>query len=131
MAKKQKTVIDASDYDYKVTKFRNKDGKVRSSRGKDDAVARAMLAHAATGKDFMQVVRANKLTDKFDGKATNPGLFRMALGNSLRGLVNNGTPVIIGDVTVKTLSQRVAGPEPVKTSAKPPKAKRAPTKAAA
>lgn len=120
MARKtSKTVIDASRYDYKVSKFRGKDGKVRTSRGNDDAVARAMLAFLATGKDLMQVARANKLADRYDiKKYDNVGLFRMSLGNALRGLVRNGTPVVIGNETIKSTSQRVSGPENVKAAAK-------------
>lgn len=125
MAKKDKTTIAASEYDYATTKVVGKDGKTKASIGNGDAVQRAMLKFSAAGKDLMQLVRANKLTDRLDEKKyDNKGLFRMALGNALRGLVRNGTHVVIGDVTVKSLDQRVALDE-VKDGAKPAKAKKA------
>lgn len=126
-AKKQsKSVVDTSEYQYKTTKYVGKDGKTHTSRGNDDAVARAMLQFVASGKDLMQIVRANGLTDRLDiKKYDNVGLFRMSLGNALRGLVRNGTPVKIGDIEVKTLSQRIAAPVPPKKAAKTPASRKA------
>lgn len=125
MARKKKATatIDAGAYDYKTTKVRDKDGRVRHSVSNGDAVAKAMLNFVAAGKDLMQLVRANKLDqDKFNPKRfTNTGMFRMTLGNSLRAMVRAGTAVDIGGTVIKTLNQRVAVEE----------AKTAPRKAAA
>jgi hypothetical protein len=110
MAKKRKNghaTVDASAYDYKTLKVRGKDGKLRHSIGKGDAVHNALSRVLRDGKDLAQVVRANKLA--LDPKKyANAGMFRMTLGNSLRAMIRNGTPVVIGDVTVKTLTQRVS-----------------------
>lgn len=142
MAKKKETsTIDASAYDYKTTKVLDGKGKVVSSTGNGDALQRAMHAFKATGKDFMQVARANKV-DIDSKQYDNAGLFRMALGNKLRGLVRNGTPVVVGDITVKSLDQNVklaevdgAAPKAAKArkakSARKPRAKRAAAEAAA
>ncbi len=54
------------------------------------------------------MIAANGLKVK---KGGNDGLVRMAVGNALRGLVRNGTPVRIGKLTVKTLKQPVALPK--------------------
>lgn len=104
----KKAVIKTSDYDYTVTRIRDKSGKLRHSTNNGDAVAKAMLLHIADGGTMAQVVKANKLSVKDGG---NAGTYRMAIGVALRGLVRNGTPAQIGDVTVKTLSQRVALPK--------------------
>lgn len=127
---KDAVTIDASAYDYEKTKIRNKDGSLRHSLSKNDAVARALLVFTAGGGKIMKVARDNGVADKFKGREDgNQGLLRMAVGNSLRGLVRNGTHVTIGDIVVKSLEQRVAVPE-VKDTDKPatvakPKVKKA------
>lgn len=119
MAKKRKAAakadgtIDASKYDYQTLKVQGRDGKTRHSIGNGDAVQRAMAKYVANAKDtkvaLAKVVKDNKLGDKVDvAKWDNMGLLRMTIGNSLRALVKNGTPVTIGDETVKTLAQRIA-----------------------
>ncbi len=132
MAKKAKTAI-AAGYDYGTLKVRAKDGTLVSSPGNADAVAKAMLLHLAVdGGTLNQVIAANGLKLK---KGSNDGLIRMAVGNMLRGLVRNGTPVKVGSVTVKTLKQVVALPKveakaakPKKVAKKKAKTKRAPRK---
>lgn len=105
--KKATTTIDASKYGYKASKTTDKAGKVVRSVGNGDAVQKAMTVFRASGKDIGQVIRANKLPQ--DPKQyDNHGLLRMAVGNSLRAKVRAGEPVTIGDITVKTLSQRVS-----------------------
>lgn len=117
MAKKKETTsIDASAYNYEKTRVRGVDGKVKHSVSNGDAVAKAMTVLVATAKDLRvalaKVVRENQLGDKLNiDQYDNLGLFRMSLGNCLRGLVRNDTPVTIGDVTVKTLEQNVKVPE--------------------
>ena len=61
---KAKTPSIAADYEYSALKIRGKDGKVRTSRGNGDAVARAMLLFSAGGGEIVTVVNANKLQDK-------------------------------------------------------------------
>ncbi len=138
--KKAEATINTADYDYKAIKIRDKSGALRTSTGNGDAVAKAMLLHKASGGSIGSIVRDNKL--KMEQGKRNDGLFRMAVGVALRGLVRNGTPVKIGHVTVKTLKQSVALPKvealaaPVRKASKPkarksakkaaPKAKRAP-----
>jgi predicted secreted Zn-dependent protease len=116
---KAKPVSIAAEYEYESTKIRGKDGKVRSSRGNGDAIARAMLVFTAGGGDIATVVSANKLTDKMAPHMKKkgpkaPGLQRMILGVMLRGLVRNGTPVKIGKITVDKLTQKVEVPKVAK-----------------
>lgn len=127
MARKAETTsIDMSDRSYRRVRVIGKDGKARHSAHNDDAVARAMLTFSAAGGKLDTLIKANGLKDKYpDGEAgaKNRGLFRMALGGTLRSLVRAGTPVVIGDITVKTLEQRVADPDigaakPVRAKAK-------------
>ena|SRR5438128_2895153 len=114
--KKETTTIDASEYGYETTKVRDVHGKIRNSVSNGDAIAKAMQVLMATSKDLRaalaRVVRDNKLQDKLNiDQYDNLGLFRMSLGNCLRGLVRNDTPVTIGEVTVKSLEQHVKVPE--------------------
>lgn len=110
--KKSESVVDLSRYDYTRTRIRDTSGKVRHSTGVDDAVARALLIHTAGGGKLGTVIRDNGLTAKYKGREdSNPGLLRMSVGGSLRALVNAGTPVKIGAITVKTLKQTVALPK--------------------
>lgn len=114
MAKaKTGSVVDLGTYDYKRTSIRGKDGKVRHSAGNQDAVFKAMLVATAAGVKLEDVVKANGLDDKFKGRKVSdgPGLYRMSLGVALRALVNAGTPVKIGSITVKTLKQHVDVPK--------------------
>lgn len=100
--------IDRAKYNYETTKVRDKDGKVRHSAGNGDAIASAMLG--MTHDDMVATVKANGLNDKMAKHITgavNTGMFRMALGNVLRGLVRKGTPVTIGAHTVKKLDQKI------------------------
>lgn len=122
------SVIDTDKFSYETTKVRGKDGKIKHSKNNGDAIAKAFTVFLATGKDIMQVVRANKLTERLKGRDVNSGLFRMTLGVILRGMVRKGEHVQIGDVTVKSLEQRVAVPEIKEkptASAKKPRAKKA------
>lgn len=118
------SVIDSEKFEYETTKVRDKSGKLKYSKNNGDAIAKAMTVFLSTGKDIMQVVRANKLTERMKGRdGLNAGLFRMTLGVMLRAMVKRGEPVQIGDITVKTLEQRVAVPE---AKVKAPAAARAP-----
>lgn len=103
-----------ANYEYNTLSTKDHTGKTRHSKGNGDAVQRALLVYVAGGGDLAKVVKVNGLQDKLDpAKYDNTGLFRMALGNSLRGLVRAGTAVTIGDLVVKSLDQRVAVPEAV------------------
>lgn len=147
MAKKAKgTVIDTSAYKYEALRIRGKDGKLHYVRGNGDAVVRALALHCiVNGKSIDQVIKANKLET---ANHANAGQLRMAVGGQLRGLIRNGTPVVIGDVTLKSLDQNVklaeepagerparaakkAAPKKAKKAAKKPRAKRAPVEEAA
>ena len=142
MAKKKETVSIAADYQYDVIKIRGKDGKVRTSRGNQDAVAKALLVFMAGGGEITTVVNANKLQDKMAPHLKKkgpkaPGLARMCLGVMLRALVRNGTPVKIGKIVVEKLTQKVEVPKvekleraAVAKAAKPKKAKVAKAKPA-
>lgn len=102
-------VVDREKYNYDRVKTTDpKTGKTRTSYGNGDAVAKAMLG--LDEKQLERVVRTNKLIDKIGTpeKATNIGLYRMALGNSLRAMVRRGEPVTIGEHTIKRLDQKVA-----------------------
>lgn len=113
-------IVDTSKYNYDRTSIVGADGKTRHSASNGDAIAKAMLVFIAGGGDIAKVIKANGLGDKYDvAKYDNMGLLRMSVGNSLRGLVRNGTPVTIGDIVVKTLEQRVAVPESVEKDKKP------------
>ena len=104
-------VIDHSKYQYKRHKMRGADGKMRHSASNGDAVANAMFIHIAGGGTLDQVITANKLQDKYGGRRTgNAGTLRMALGKSLRSLVERGEPVKIGKITVSSKNQKVAIP---------------------
>lgn len=124
------SVVDTSKFEYDTIKVRGADGKVKHSKGNGDAIARAFLVFSTTGKDIMQVVRANKLAERLKGRDVNAGLFRMTLGVMLRAMVRRGEHVTIGDVVVKSLEQRVAVPE-VKAKEAAPARKRAAKKTAA
>lgn len=131
MAKPKKTSIGA-EYRYEVLKIRGKDGKIRTSRGNADAVAKALLLHIANGGELAQVVHANKLDDRMKPHAKKaPGLARMILGVMLRALVRNGTPVKVGKVTVEKLTQKVELPKVEKAVAKKVNSKGRPRKAKA
>lgn len=138
MARKAKKVKESAsvigDREYATTRIRGADGKVRSSRGNGDAVAKALLLFTAAGGDIKDVVTRNKLDDKMKPHMKKQeGLRRMTLGVMLRALVRNGTPVRIGKVTVEKLSQKVEMPKVEKLPAKPAprkKAKRAAPKRA-
>lgn len=112
--KKTKTegsVIDPARYD--VTRVRDaKTGRVRHSRGNGDAIAKAMLVATANGIAITKIAKDNGLGDRMKGRdGLNAGLQRMTLGVMLRKLVKDGTAVKIGDITVKTLGQKVAMPK--------------------
>lgn len=128
MAKSKQTAAIGAGYDYGKIKVRAKDGTLVTSSGTADAVARAMLLHlVVNGGTINQVIAANGLKVK---KGPNDGLVRMAVGNTLRGLVRNGIAVEIGAVMVKTLKQAVALPKVEPKAAKPAKAKKAKRKVA-
>lgn len=113
------TLAGLAEREYATTKIVGSDGKTRHSKSNDDAVARAMLIFTAGGGDIAKVIKANGLSDKYDpAKYDNQGLLRMSVGNSLRALVRGGTPVTVGDITVKTLEQRIALPESVEKEKK-------------
>lgn len=131
MAKRKKKAatgsINTGAYDYKTLRVRSeKTGKIIYSTGNGDAVAKAMLLDAALGGTTAHIIRDNKLKISADG---NAGTVRMSVGVALRGLINNGTPVHIGKLTVKSLKQHVDLPkvEPLVASAgrKKSKAKKA------
>lgn len=124
------STLDAlKNYDYERTSIRGKDGKVRHSASNGDALAKAMLIYTASDGDIGKLIKANGLQDKFDpSKWDNLGLLRMGVGNSLRALVRNGTPVVVGGITVKALDQKVVVPESLaaeKAEKKPRAAKEA------
>ena len=130
MAKAKETANVTDGYDYGVTKIRNADGKVRSSRGNGDAVANAMLLFTAKGGDVREIITRNKLDDKMKPHLKKqPGLLRMTLGVVLRALVKNGTPVRIGKITVENLSQKIDMPK-VETAPRAAKAAKPAKKAA-
>lgn len=136
MTKKEAVVSIASEYVYDATKIRGKDGKVRTSRGNGDAVAKAMLLFTAGGGEITTVINANKLQEKMAPHMKKkgpkaPGLQRMTLGVMLRALVRNGTPVKIGKELIEKLTQKVDLPkvEKVERAAKKAKTERKPRKA--
>ncbi len=118
---KNSSVIGDREYD--VMRIRDADGKIRSSRGNGDAVAKAMLLFTAGGGDIKDVIDRNKL-EGVKTKGKNPGLVRMSVGVMLRALVRNGTPVKIGKVTVEKLSQKVEMPKVEKLAAAKPAARK-------
>lgn len=127
---KTKPASIAAEYEYGTTKIRGKDGKVRSSRGNGDAVAKAMLLFTAGGGEITTVINANKLQERMAGhmKRKGPkaaGLQRMTLGVMLRALVRNGTPVKIGKELIEKLTQKVELPKVEKIERAAPKAKKA------
>lgn len=130
---KTKSASIAAEYEYDTTKIRGKDGKVRSSRGNGDAVAKAMLLFLSGGGEITTVINANKLQDRMAPHMKKkgpkaPGLQRMTLGVMLRALVRNGTPVKIGKELVEKLSQKVDLPKVEKAERKAAKpAKKAKT----
>lgn len=134
MAKAKQTASIAAEYEYETTKIRGKDGKVRTSRGNGDAVAKAMLLFTAGGGELTTVINANKLQDKMAPHMKKkgpraPGLQRMMLGVMLRALVRNGTPVKIGKEVVEKLTQKVDLPKVEKIERAAKKAKAAKPKA--
>jgi hypothetical protein len=119
VAPKGASVVDTEKFNYETTKIRGADGKLRHSRGNQDAIAKAMLVFVAAGGDIKKVVKANGLTKKMEGRdGLNAGLYRMNVGVQLRKLVRDGTPVVIGDITVKSLEQYIKVPEAVEKPAR-------------
>jgi len=110
--KKSETASVIGDRVYESTRIRDKSGKLRTSRGNGDAVARAMLLHKSKGGELDAIINANKLQERMKKHAKmQDGLRRMTLGVMLRALVRNGTPVKIGGVTVEKLTQKVELPK--------------------
>lgn len=130
MAKrKTKSEAIAAGYDYGTVKIRNKDGSLRTSRGSGDAVAKAMLIAVAAGMMAKQIATANDV--KMVQGDRNEGLFRMAVGNSLRAKVRAGEKVKIGSITVTKLSQKVDMPKVEAKTPRPAKGKSKAKRAAA
>ena len=77
--------------------------KTVRSRGNGDAIAKAMAG--LTPAQVKKAMSSNGLGKKLGhhyGKLNN-GRFRMVVGNSLRAMVHNGTPVTINGITVSKL----------------------------
>lgn len=109
------TLSGLRDREYATTKVKNEDGKTKIARGNGDAVARALIGLDA--KALEKVVKDNDLLDKHKGRATsatNLGLARMSIGNSLRAKVKRGEHVQIGEHLVKKLDQRIVVPGEMK-----------------
>lgn len=129
MAKKDKVSVPTGDYEYGVLKAVDKStGKVLTSKGNADAVQKAMLLYMAAGGTTSQLAKDNGL--KMTRGDRNEGLFRMAVGNALRGLVRAGTPVKIGRIKVEKLTQKVDMPKvegatPARATKRKAKVKRA------
>ena len=130
MAKKKEVTSIGADYTYDALKIRGKDGKIRTSRGNQDAVAKALLVFTTNGGEITTVINANKLQEKMAPhlKKKGPkaaGVIRMILGVMLRAMVRKGTPVKIGKELIEKLTQKVNIPKVEKldrASAKKPKA---------
>jgi len=117
--KESASVVDTEKFNYETTKIRGVDGKIRHSRGNQDAIAKALLVFIAGGGDIKKVIKANGLSDRMKGReGMNAGLFRMTASVMLRKLVRDGTPVEIGDITVKKLDQVVKVPAEVEKPAR-------------
>lgn len=111
-----KTTIDTKGYNYQSVKVRGRDGRVHHSRGNADAVHTATtLALNLLGKTREQIAKANKIDLDFN-KFANAGQQQMALNNALRALVRAGTPVMVGNIEVKSLTQRVVTPAEAKAA---------------
>lgn len=120
-----KDMMDRDKYKYERTRILDPDtGKARWTSGNADAVALALTT--VKKGDLPEVVAANGLGEKLDkhwGKdsTVNDGQRRMLLGNSLRAMVTAGKHVVIGDITVKKLDQKVVLPKaPAPEPRKPP-----------
>jgi hypothetical protein len=99
---------------YARTKIIGSDGKARHSASNGDALARALLIYVAGGGDLTKLAKVNGLQDRISVETlSNQGLARMTLGNMLRALVKRGEPVTVGDLTVKSLDQKVMLPTTV------------------
>lgn len=117
MAKKAKEgmSIDRSRYGYGTVRALDKNGATVSFTGNiENPVAVALFKARLAGVDLAKIAKANKL----ELKGANPGQERMNLGNQLSGMVRKGTAVMIGDVIVKSMNQKVAMPEGVKAAEK-------------
>jgi len=128
MAKRKKkaagAAINTGAYEYVTLRVRGKDGKIIYSRGNADAVAKAMLLDASLGGTTARIIKDNKLKISASG---NAGTVRMSVGVALRGLINNGTAVTIGKLTVKSLKQKVDLPKVEPLAGSAPRRKKAKT----
>lgn len=102
-----------SGREYEKAKFKGADGKTHTTTSNGDALAKAMAGLSVA--DLNKAVKANGLSEKYPSGVEgfgNQGLARMSIGNSLRALVKNGTPVTVGEHTIKKLDQKVVLPKP-------------------
>ena len=90
---------------YRCFKVKNESNRQRVSAGCGDAIHKVLIG--CTLSDLVKIAKDNGLTDKFKREYPNAGMARMALGNMLRPLVKKKQPVVVGDVTVRSLSQSV------------------------
>lgn len=108
--------IDRTKYNYNATRVLDASGKLIKRSGNGDAISIAMMHVTDIGK----VAKANKL----EVKGVNNGQMRMNLGNQLRGIVRRhaadkaNPPAIVGDLTIKSLTQNVPYPASVKAAEK-------------
>lgn len=135
MAPRKKKADDGKMIDqsrYERISILGKDGTVKHSSGNGDAVAVALLiAMHGQGLDIGKIIKANSTKD--NGLAEkyvpeqwdNAGMLRMNVGGTLRAMVRKGEEVVIGDITVKKLDQKVTIPADMR-----PKAKKAEKEAA-
>lgn len=97
-------VVDNKKYKYERIKLRGPNNEVAYSASSADAVARALFR--LSKEDLVKVLQANGMDHVVHHADTmNPGHFQMVVGQSLRAILNKGSPVVIGPHTVSSLDQ--------------------------
>lgn len=90
---------------YDAIEYLDSEGKLKKSRGTGDAVALAML-----GMSEDEVRKTAEDNELEISNKPNFGLYRLAVGNSLRAKIAQGESVVIGSFTVKKLDQKINNP---------------------
>lgn len=102
-------VIDTKRYKYDRLKLRDPNGVAHYSATKLDAVARSLVGMNAAG--MVAVLQENGLDYVVRHSEKKIGHFRMIVGQSLRAILNKGSPVMVRGLMIKTLDQDVPLPE--------------------
>lgn len=94
--------IDKAKYGYEAVTREVEGGKKRKSYDNADNVAKAL--RNKTDAEVEKIAKDNELGDKFKSLShLNPGMRRMSIGNTLRGIIRKGGKVKVDNKNVASL----------------------------